>query len=648
MRYRIVLLTAFAVAASICNFSAHADESDSPEEIVVVATRTPQSLDKVGNSVTVLDAAQIQQSQRVDLTELLATTPGITFSRNGGPGNVTSVNIRGADSDHTLIMIDGVVLTDPSTTGGSIDFGNLIVGDIARIEILRGAQSTLYGSQAIGGVINIETAQPHDGLGGTLVGEKGSLDSGLAQAAIGAKYEDWSFRVSASDYSTKSVSDFDRQYGGLGDDPYHNAVLSGRASYEFTSAGGPVDVTLDLRGYYTNSTVDYDGFPPPDFVFGNQLNYQTTRQYFGYAGLNFNFLDGQFKNRIDIDYTHTDRADYLPSDSTTIQNDHYSGTDSRVEYQGNLAIVPGYSVVFGGLQEKYLMDSTPYAPAHADTGDTSAYAQFQAEVVKGLNLTAGERFDRYDAFGEHFTGQVAAAWALPSSTIFRASWGQGFKAPSLYQLYSLYGTSNLRAERSRDWDAGVEQRFWGNRITAGITYFNNDFKNLIDFDNCPGSPLCDDPAHSQGYYANVGREKSSGEEFQIAAKLTNEFTLSANYTHLKTLDDSPGSLTYGMQLLRRPGQAANLSANYSWPIRLDTSIAVRYSGPSTDENFNAFPAAFVNLGGYTLVDLHATYSISNHFEVYARVDNLADKRYETVYQYGTWGRTAFAGARLKY
>jgi vitamin B12 transporter len=194
----------------------------------------------------------------------------------------------------------------------------------------------------------------------------------------------------------------------------------------------------------------------------------------------------------------------------------------------------------------------------------------------------------------------------------------------------------------------VEQRFWENRITASATYFDTKFKNLIEFDDCPGSPLCDDPAHAEGYYANLGRAKAAGEELQIAAKLTAGFTLTANYTHLKSIDETPDSPTYGMQALRRPGQAANLAANYAWPIRLDTSIALRYSGPSTDENFNAFPAALVTLGGYTLVDLHAAYSINKHFEIYARVDNLTDKRYETVYEYGTWGRTAFAGARLKY
>jgi vitamin B12 transporter len=637
------LRNAFAAASlAFCTF-AQADPSDSLDEVVVVAMRAPESIDKVGNSVTVLTEAQIKESQRVDLTELLATTPGVSFSRSGGPGTQTSFYIRGADADHTVILIDGVVMTDPSTTGGNIDFGNLIVGDISRIEILRGAQSTLYGSQAIGGVINIETAQPQENLGGTLQGEKGSLDSGLAQAAIGGKFDKWTFRLAGSYYATDSVSSFDRQYGGLGDDPYHNAVLSGRSTYDLTP-----DVQLDFRGYYTNSTVDYDGFPPPDYVFGNQLNYQTTRQYFGYTGLNFNLLDGQWKNRLYVDYMFTDRANYLPTDTTPIQTDHYSGTDTRVNYQGNLAIAPGYSAVFGLQQEKYLMDSTPYAPAEANTGDNSAYVQLQGEVVKGLTLTAGERFDHYDAFGEHFTGQLAAAWVLPTSTILRSSWGQGFKAPSLYQLYSPYGNQGLQAERSHDWDAGVEQRFWDNRVMASVTYFDTKFTNLIEFADCPGSPLCAEPGHEQGYYINLGQAKSSGEEFQASVKWSDNFTVLANYTHLNIIDETPGSPTYGMQAFNRPGEMGNLTVSYSWPFKLSTSVAVRYSGPSLTGNFNVFPTTIITLGGYTLVDFRASYAVNEHFEVYGRVDNLTNKVYETIYQYGTWGRTAFAGVRMKF
>lgn len=622
---------------------AHADQSEDLAEVVVVAMRTPENIEKIGNSVTVLTEAQIKESQRIDLTELLATTPGVTFSRNGGPGTQTSFNIRGADSDHTVILIDGVVMTDPSTVGGNIDFGNLLVGDISRIEILRGAQSTLYGSQAIGGVINIETTKPQEGLGGNLQGEKGSLDSGLGQAGIGGKFDKWSFRLSGSYYSTDSVSAFDKQYGGTGDDPYHNAVASGRATYDFTP-----DVQLDVRGYYTNSTVDYDGYPPPDFVLGNQLNYQTTRQYFGYGGLNFNFFDGQLKNRLYVDYIFTDRADYLPTDTVTIQNDHYSSSDTRINYQGNATFAPGYTAVFGLQQEKSVMDSTPYAPAEANTGANSAYAQFQGEVVKGLTLTAGERFDHYDSFGEHFTGQVAAAWALPSETIVRSSWGQGYKAPSLYQLYSPYGNQDLQPESSHDWDIGVEQRFWDRRIMVSVTYFNSEFSNLIEFADCPGSPLCAEPGHEQGYYANLGKAKSSGEEFQASIKLSDNFTVLANYTHMKTIDQTPDSPTFGMPAFNRPGEAGNLTVSYLWPFKLSTSVAMRYSGPSLTENFNVFPAEIVTLGGYTLIDLRASYAINDHFEVYGRVDNLTDKVYETVYQFGTWGRTAFGGVRIKF
>jgi vitamin B12 transporter len=638
-------LLTFCLPATVLALSAaaQADQSGNLDEIVVVAMRAPESIDKVGNSVTVLTEVQIKESQSIDLTELLATTPGVTFSRNGGPGSQTSLNIRGADSDHTVILIDGVVMTDPSTLGGNIDFGNLIVGDTTRIEILRGAQSTLYGSQAIGGVINIETAKPQENFGGSLQAERGSLDSGLAQGAIGGKIDNLSFRVAGSYYATDSVSDFDRQYGGLGSDPYHNAVLSGRANYDFTA-----DVQLDVRGYYTNSTVDYDGFPPPDYEFGNQLNYQTTRQYFGYTGLNFNFLNGQWKNRLYVDYTYTDRADYLATDTTPIQNDHYSGTNTRVDYQGNVAIADGYSAVFGLQQEKYLMNSTPYAPSEANTGDNSAYAQVQGELVKGLTVTAGERFDHYDAFGEHFTGQLAAAWVLPSATILRSSWGQGFKAPSLYQLYSPYGNQDLQAERSHDWDAGIEQRFFDNRAMVSATYFDINFVNLIEFADCPGSPLCAEPGHAMGYYVNLGQAKSSGEEFQASLKLTDNLTLLANYTHMKTIDETPGSATYGMPAFNRPGEAGNLTLTYAWPSKLSTSVAVRYSGASFSENFNAFPAAIVTLGGYTLVNIRASYSINDHFDVYGRVDNLTNKVYETVYQYGTWGRTAFLGARIKF
>jgi vitamin B12 transporter len=618
------------------------DADDSLNEIVVVANRAPEPLSKVGNSVTVLDQQAIQDSQKVDMSALLAATPGITFSRNGGPGNTTSVYIRGADSDHTVVLIDGVVLNDPSLVGGNFDFGNLLVGDISRVEILRGAQSTLYGSQAIGGVINIITTEPQPGLGADVQAEGGSLGTGLVKAGIGDKADNWSFRLGGTYYATDSIASLDKRYGGTNSDPFHDSAVSGRATYDFTS-----DVQLDLRAYWTESRVFYDGYPPPDYVLANYTQYEDVRQLFDYTGLNFNLFDEHLKNRVAYEYTTTQHSDYNDAVSPITQSDSYRGNNSRLEYQGTWAIADGYQAVFGAQQERSWADITPNAPAHAETGQVGEYVQLQGEVAKGLTLTAGERHDHYDTFGQHYTGQFAAAWSLPSLTVLRASWSQGYKAPSLYELYSPYGNANLKPEVSTGGDGGVEQHLWNDRVTLSATYFITHFTNLIEFEDCPGSPLCETIGQAGGYYANLDRARASGVELQASAALTPALALAANYSHIKTVDETPGSPTYGQQLFQRPEDAANLSLSYTWPHSLKTTVAGRFAGYSSDQNFSVFPTATVRLGGYTLLDLRASYSVTDKLELYARVDNATNKWYETIYQYGTWGRTAFFGLRAK-
>ncbi|HSY94119.1 MAG TPA: TonB-dependent receptor plug domain-containing protein, partial [Steroidobacteraceae bacterium] len=295
-----------------------AENDDSLDEVVVVANRAPEPLSKVGNSVTVLDLQTIQASQKVELSELLATTPGITFSRNGGPGNTTGVYIRGANSDHTVVLIDGVVLNDPSLVGGNLDFGNLLVGDISRIEILRGAQSTLYGSQAIGGVINIVTTEPQPGLGADVQAEGGSLGTGMVKGGIGDKSDNWSFRLGATDYATDSIPTLDRHYGGSIADPFHDSVVSGRATYDFTP-----DVQFDERAYWTKSRVFYDGYSPITFLLANYPQYEDVRQLFDYTGLNFNFFDDHLKNRVAYEYTTTRHSDYNSAVDPITQTDSY-------------------------------------------------------------------------------------------------------------------------------------------------------------------------------------------------------------------------------------------------------------------------------------------------------------------------------------
>ena len=641
-----VSLAVFAAHPALAQTAAPAMPATTTDPIVVVANRAPEPLSKIGQSVTVIDDAAIQSSQAVVVSDLLAQTPGLTVSRNGGEGQETSVFIRGADSDETLVLIDGVQLNDPSSPSAGYDFSNLLVGDISRIEILRGAQSTLWGSQAIGGVVNIVTAAPSGALGGDLDLQGGSRSTQDYRGDVGGTLDRLSFRLAGSYFTTAGVPAFDQYFGGRRPDGDHNAGFSGRVGYAVTP-----DVSLDLRGYYTRSQAAHDGYDTPNGQFGEDSEYSDTFQYIGYAGLNVRMLDGRLMNRLDVQYTDTQSKDFDPgvaSYSPSTETFYGFGRNTRLEYQGTLDIADGYRAVFGAQHELSAFDTdTPAydggvpAPQKAHVSEDSGYAQLQAEPIRNLTLTGGLRYDQHQTFGGHATAQASAAWALNNgATLLRASFGQGFKAPSLYQLFSPYGPTprqSLRPEVSNSWDLGVEQHFWDGRAMLSATYFGRDTRDLIEFVSTNIPP-------TYGVYRNLGRATAEGIELQGGLKLSQALSLSANYTYTHAVD-----VTGQVPLLRRPDDTANASATYLWPIKLSTALAVRYSSASHDQgydiNFNPYP---VRLKAYELVDLRASYPLTGRLEVYGRIENLFDQHYETAYQYGTLGRGVFAGVRARF
>jgi vitamin B12 transporter len=640
--YRSILKSGAAFATLLCSPGAFAQDTQGAtnltEQVVVVANRAPVDLAKVGNSVTVLDDITIQQRQSILVADELTQTPGITSSSNGGPGTTTAIRIRGAETGDTLVLIDGVQMNDPSSTDGSYDFGNLLVSDISRIEILRGSASTLYGSQAIGGVINIVTASPtKDGLSGDVQGETGSLSTGMVKGGISGKFDKLSFRVAGGYYSTDSVSAFDSHFGGTETDPFHNQTFTGRASYDFTP-----DISLDVRAFYTDGKFNFDGFPAPKFVLADEGDYGVTRQFIGYAGLNVALFDGRLRNKVDYQDTDVNRATFLNTGTTVTSTGTFQGLNHRLEYQGNLDIAKGYSAVFGAQQENSETLNAS-APKHAATWTTSYYAQLNGEVVQGLTLTAGGREDDHKTFGHHMTGQAAAAWDLDTGTILRASWGQGFKAPSLFQLYSQYGTLGLKPEQSNSWDAGVEQHLFDDTVVLSATFFSRHTTNFINFVTpvCPGAPQC--ATQKFGFYSNTGRLVTNGIELQGSYQILPDLLLTSNYTQEIARDRSVGAATYGKLLVRRPNDTWNTALDYTWDFKLSTGISLLYRSASFDNATNTR-----KLSGYALVNLRASYPINDTLDAYGRVDNVSDKYYETSYQYGTWGRTGFVGLRAHF
>ncbi len=598
-----------------------ADSRMNPDAIVVTATGTDLNKNESGQAITVVDRGLIETRQSLSVADLLSTTPGITVSRNGGLGQPTALRIRGAEGDQTLVLIDGVRVNDVSATGGGFDFGNLLAGNIDRIEVLRGPNSVPWGSQALGGVVNIVTTPPDVGFAANLNAEYGYKNArklvgnvrgglGPVRGSFGGGY-----------FDDDGISAFKL---GTERDGFRQYAANGRVEIDVANA-----LTIDLRGNYADSRVGFDGFPPPFFSFADTSGYSTTKQAFGYAGVNAAMFDGALKNRLAFAISETRRASFSTGTSTPAR---FKGRSERFEYQGDARISDGLRTVFGIEHETSRFND---GIATVSTGVTSGYAQLIANPVERLTLTGGVRVDEHRNYGTKTTFSANAAWRLGSGTVVRASYGEGFKAPTLYQLFSVYGTTSLQPETARSYDFGLEQSLVKGTLKMGATYFHRDTTNQIDFTSVP--PRADRPF---GYYFNIARARAEGVETFVELRPSRALVLNANYS----FTDARNRLT-GIVLLRRPQHSINADIDWTPRSGLHLGASLQTMSDSRDSDYLTFSPT--SLDGYTLVGLRASVSLGDRFDVYGRVENLTDTRYETVSGYGVYGRNAHVGVRVK-
>jgi vitamin B12 transporter len=611
-----------------------AEASSEVDQIVVTAGRAADKLSQVPVSMTIIDAEALRQSQAVVVSDLLSRTPGVSVTRNGGVGGSTQVRIRGAESDQTAVLIDGVKLNDPSATGGGYNFATLLAGDISRIEVLRGPQSTLWGSQAIGGVVNLITETPKGPLAGKATVEGGSRATAYAKLGVGAGGDWGGWRLAAGSYTTAGVSNFDKALGGWEKDGYHNASVSGRLDLNVNDWA-----SVDVRASYAAGRNEFDGFPAPLYAFADDPEYGKTKELVSYAGVRLSNFDGALNSRLGYAYTQTDRDMYDPSTSPAKTFDS-RGTDNSLQYQGTWTINPIWRAVFGAETERsWFRSASPQFSTDVDrhaTGMDSVYGQLQAKPIDGLTLTGGVRHDDHDTFGGATTYQAGAVWTPNGgTTVIRANYGEGFKAPSLYQLYSDYGNTALKPEEAKSWDLGVEHAVLEGRLRGSITYFNRDTTNQIDF-------LSNNTPPNFGGYANTAKTKADGVEVEAGFKVNSLLTLTANYTNMDAVNKSAGP-NYGKDLARRAGETASGDAELTLPNGLTGGVTMQYVGHSFDNASNSR-----RLKSYVLTDVRVAYPLNDTFELYGRIENLFDQQYETLYRYGTLGRGAFAGVRAKF
>ncbi|MEE4199308.1 TonB-dependent receptor plug domain-containing protein [Erythrobacter sp.] len=613
-------------------------EAASDEAIVVTANRTARSLSQVGSSVAVIAEEEIVNRQPSDVLDILRTVPGVTINRSGGIGAAAGVSIRGAQSDQSVVLVDGIKINDPASPGGGFDFGPLLAGNIARIEVVRGAQSVLYGSQAIGGVVNLITREPTRDVAIFASAQYGGRDTAELVGNISGRAGPIAASLGATFLTTDGISAFSAARGGTERDGFESVGVNGKVDVRFAEG-----LALDLRGFYADSELEIDGFAPPTFAFGDTEELSERRDFVGYAGLNAALFDNRFHNRLAFAYTDIDRRNLDLSGDDPFESFAAQGENRRFEYQGIVDLQPA-QIVMGAEREESEFATASFGASSppAETAIDSLYAQVNVTPIEPLSLSGGVRYDDHEIFGSQTSFSASGALALGGGdTVLRASFGEGFKAPSLFQLLSDFGNSALQPETSQSFDAGVSHAMLDGAIVAGLTWFTRDATNEIVFVGCFENPLaaCNDPDNPRpfGTYDNIARSKADGWELTLDLAPLPGMDVALGYAII----DAENAVT-GERLPRRPDATFSLVADYRLASGLALGASVLMVGESFDDAANQ-----LRLDGYTLVDLRASYALSDGLELFGRVENITDEKYETAFRFGQPGRAVFGGVRYR-
>lgn len=602
--------------------------------LVVTATRIPTALDQVASSITLITADDIAAFQRRELPDLLNDAPGLNVVQTGGPGGQTSVFIRGANANHTKVIIDGIDANDPSE--GAFDFGHTLTSDLARVEILRGPQSSLYGSDALGGVVNLVTRQGEGAPHGEATLEAGSFETWNQSAWIGGSTSRFRYAFDIAHDLAGAVPITPPELLAPGEarigDKYENLTASTKLGLTLSR-----DVSLTLVARYVDDDLrfsgeNYDLYPAPDAPDSVQT-VQKSRQLFTRAEARLNLLDGRLTNVLGVGYT-----DYRTT--TQAPDDGYgppapvlaAGNRIKADYVGTLALGGENALVFGAEDNE---DRLLASPVDGRDGARAGFAELQLHPLAGLSAAASVRYDADDRFGDYTTWRIAPTYVVPATgTQLKATYGTGFKAPTLTQLFVSYpsfdffANPNLRPETSEGYDVGFEQPLAGNRLRFGATWFHTVIRNLIE-DN-----------EDFTSYANIGRATTYGVESFAQAAVSSRLTVRADYTYTFARDDIAGQ-----ELLRRPKDKVSVAATWRASRRLQLAGSVLYVGSWIDGNRD-FSIPRLRASPYSTVNLAASYEIAHGLTLFARIDNALDRRYQNPVGFDKPGIGAFGGVKV--
>jgi vitamin B12 transporter len=609
----------------------NAAEQAGPDAVVVTATRIPTPESQVASSVTVITADDIAAMQAPTLPDVLKLVPGLNVVQTGGVGGQTSLFMRGTNSNHVKVLVDGIDVSDPSNANAAFDPSQFLTPDIAKIEVLRGPQSGLYGSDAIGGVINVITKSGNGPAQFSASVEGGSFDTFNQAVSVSGSADRFHYSANLEHLHSGEtpVTPLELLQPGEQriDDYYDNLSASTKLGFDITD-----DLDIGLVARYTDAHLRNSGdntFNFPDtFIDATQSTSDTTQYYSRLFAHNVAF-DGLLDHTFGVAYSNIKTTGFSP-DNGPSEN---AGSRVKVDWQGNIRLAPQEHLILGAEHQRDAISQ----PISADINISSDYAELQSGFGDRFFDTVSVRYDVNDRFGSKVTYRLAPVYLIQETgTKLKASLGTGFKAPTLEDLFQsfppfFFANPDLRPESSLGYDFGFEQALFASTLQFGATYFRNNFKNLID-SSADFTTL-----------VNVGRAHSDGLESFIAYQPISAYSARLDYTYTEAFDD-----ILNTALLRRPKHKVSLRNSWHATSQLSLDATILYTGTWVDGNRDFTNLEPLNAPAFTTVNIAGNYDVNQYLAVYTRINNLFDRRYQDPIGFLQPSIGAFAGVKVKF
>ncbi len=584
--------------------------NESIENITVYGTRLQQSMENLGSGISVLTADEIQALGSNYLIDSIATLPGVTVNQNGSFGGVATVRIRGASSEQTLVVIDGVVVNDPTSPGGGYDFSRIDPSNIEQIEVLRGPQSTLWGTDAMGGVINIITKNAKKGSNKNLFSQIGSFNTLRGGAEFNKATDKYNYRLAATSISSDGISKADKINGNNEKDGYDAKTMSASGGIKLIN-GSQVQTSI----LWTDAKSDFDSF-----VFGAQGNigdgdeYSKSEELTANVKFLFPLFEGKIENTLLAGSSEIERESF----NAGISSFSSKGSRNTFQYQSTFKINQNNRLAFGAEQEKSKSNDE-------NITINGLFALYELKAFDSLIINAGLRRDDHDRYSAVTTGRLSIAYNPNDQIKLYANWGEGFKSPTIFQTTffccgATSPNSDLKPESSESFNINFTYQTLDMRGKFSLTYFDQDTENLINY--------------STGSYENIASASSTGMEIESNYRFSDWLSSNFNYTYLNAKDET------GTALVRVPKHSGNLTISFMMNDRLNGSIRLKYNGKEKDPN------GFVD--SWSRIDLTSNYTMNDSLEIYARIENIFDTQYQQILGYGTPGISGHLGTRFSF